>query len=80
MCPSFPFGIKGGIWDVIVLIPDHCLSIYFGKTWIRKTYFVRCCLIHFNLSIPLSDIVCKAYILYSFRPFIVWLVVCLFVC
>ena len=29
MCPSFPFGIEGGMWDVIVLIPDHCLSIYF---------------------------------------------------
>ena len=29
VCPSFPFDIKGGMWDVIVLIPDHCLSIYF---------------------------------------------------
>ena len=29
VCPSFPFGIEGGMWDVIVLIPDHCLSIYF---------------------------------------------------
>ena len=28
VCPSFPFGIEGGMWDVIVLIPDHCLSIY----------------------------------------------------
>ena len=25
---SFPFGIEGGMWDVIVLIPDHCLSIF----------------------------------------------------
>ena len=23
------FGIEGGMWDVIVLVPDHCLSIYF---------------------------------------------------
>ena len=23
------FGIEGGMWVVIVLIPDHCLSIYF---------------------------------------------------
>ena len=23
-------GIEGGMWDVIVLIPDHCLSIYFS--------------------------------------------------
>ena len=29
MCPSFPFGIEGGMWDAIVLIPDHYLSIYF---------------------------------------------------
>ena len=28
MCPSFRFGIKGRTWDVIVLIPVHCLSIY----------------------------------------------------
>ena len=28
VCPSFPFGIEGGMWDVIVLIPDHRLSIY----------------------------------------------------
>ena len=25
----FPFGFEGGMWDLIVLIPDHCLSIYF---------------------------------------------------
>ena len=30
MCPSFPFGIEGGVRDEIVLIPDHCLSIYFA--------------------------------------------------
>ena len=21
------FGVEGGMWDVIVFIPDHCLSI-----------------------------------------------------
>ena len=30
VCPSFPFGIESGMWYVIVLIPDHCLSIYFA--------------------------------------------------
>ena len=31
--PFFPFGIEGLMWDVIVLIPDHCLSIYcLGKS------------------------------------------------
>ena len=27
-CASFPFGFQGGMWDLIVLIPDHWLSIY----------------------------------------------------
>ena len=29
VCPSFPVGIEGGMTDVIVFIPDHCLSVYF---------------------------------------------------
>ena len=29
MCRSFPFGIEGRTWGVIVLILDRCLSIYF---------------------------------------------------
>ena len=40
VCHSFPFGIEGGIWDVIVLIPDHCLSIYFDEIR-KKVSFVR---------------------------------------
>ena len=28
VCPSFPFRIEGRTWVVIVIIPDHCLSIY----------------------------------------------------
>ena len=30
--PSYPFGIEGRMWVVIVLIPDHNLSIYFPLT------------------------------------------------
>ena len=26
MCASFSFGFDGGMWDLIVLVPDHCLS------------------------------------------------------
>ena len=26
---SFSFGFEGGMWKLILLIPDHCLSIYF---------------------------------------------------
>ena len=25
---SFPFGFEGGLWDLIVLVPGHCLSFY----------------------------------------------------
>ena len=35
VCPSFPFGIEGGIWDVIVLIPYHCL---FNFVDVKKGY------------------------------------------
>ncbi|MEW8547338.1 MAG: hypothetical protein AB2693_27840, partial [Candidatus Thiodiazotropha sp.] len=28
-CTSFPIGFKSGMWDLIVLIPEHCLSFYF---------------------------------------------------
>ena len=27
----FPFGFEGRIWDLIVSIPDHCLSFYFSR-------------------------------------------------
>ena len=33
-CASSPFGFEGGMWDLIVLIPDYCLSFYF-------IYFVK---------------------------------------
>ena len=26
----FPFGFEGRIWDLIVSVPDHCSSFYFG--------------------------------------------------
>ena len=29
VCSSFPFVFEGGMWILIILIPDHCLSIYF---------------------------------------------------
>ena len=28
----FPFGFEGRIWDLIVSVPDHCLSFYFKST------------------------------------------------
>ena len=29
----FPFGFEGRIWDLIVSVPDHCLSFYFDRYW-----------------------------------------------
>ena len=26
ICASFPFGFEGGMWDLIILVSDHCLS------------------------------------------------------
>ena len=26
----FPFGFEGRIWDLIVSVPDHCLSFYYA--------------------------------------------------
>ena len=27
----FPFGFERRIWDLIILVPDHCLSFYFSR-------------------------------------------------
>ena len=27
----FPFGFEGRIWDLIVSVPDYCLSFYFSR-------------------------------------------------
>ena len=29
MHASFPFGFEDGMWDLVVFIPDHCLSNFF---------------------------------------------------
>ena len=34
---SFPFGFEGSIWDLIVSVPDHCLSFYFNT----KAIFIK---------------------------------------
>ena len=28
-CPHFPYGFEGGMWDLILSMSDHCLSINF---------------------------------------------------
>ena len=29
--PRVPFGFEGRMWDLIVSVPDHCLSFYFSQ-------------------------------------------------
>ncbi|MBV2113371.1 MAG: hypothetical protein KUF82_20660 [Candidatus Thiodiazotropha sp. (ex Ctena orbiculata)] len=29
VCASFPFGFEGGMWDLVVFVPGHCLSFCF---------------------------------------------------
>ena len=42
MCASFPFGFEGWMIDVIVLVPDFCLSIYLTLTFVLSvTTFVK---------------------------------------
>ena len=39
MCSSFNFGLEDGMWALNVLIPDHCLSIYF-LFWFHHSYLL----------------------------------------
>ena len=36
----FPFGFEGRIWDLIVSVPDHCLSFYFSLIGPRQVNLV----------------------------------------
>ena len=36
----FPFGFEGRIWDLIVSVPDHCLSFYFPGSNLRFTTLI----------------------------------------
>ena len=40
----FPFGFAGRMWDLIVSVPDHCLSFYFKvtRTDISQPYSIIC--------------------------------------
>ena len=34
----FPFGFEGRIWDLIVSVPDNCLSFYFTNFFSKKKW------------------------------------------
>ena len=40
----FPFGFEGRMWDLIVSVPDHCLSFYFDEKHclIKNVFFLFC--------------------------------------
>ena len=38
----FPFGFEGRMWDLIVSIPDHCLSFYLTNLDNYLTYGFDC--------------------------------------
>ena len=42
----FPFGFEGRMWDLIVSVPDHCLSFYFlyrnVSTFLDFVYILKC--------------------------------------
>ena len=31
----FPLGFEGGMWDLIVSVPDHCLSFYCIRSFVK---------------------------------------------
>ena len=43
VCASFPFGFQGGKWDLIVLTPDHCLSVYFLSHGVAVIQWIISC-------------------------------------
>ena len=34
----FPFGFEGRMWDLIVSVPDHCLSFYFSFSSLKTAH------------------------------------------
>ena len=38
---SFLFGFEGRIWDLIVSVPDHCLSFYYEETRVLRVKTTR---------------------------------------
>ena len=48
----FPFGFEGRIWDLIVSVPDHCLSFYFVAIDHRSCF----CISRFGYCVYLSII------------------------
>ena len=46
----FPFGFDGRMWDLIVSVPDHCLSFYFRQQLLDTVYDIL------NIIAKISDL------------------------
>ena len=53
----FPFGFGGGLWGLIVSVPDHSLSFYFG-------FMVQCFLLESN-SLLLKNVFFLSFVLWK---------------
>ena len=40
VCASFPFGFEVGIFDLFLLVPDHCLSFYL-RLGLKAVFLLR---------------------------------------
>ena len=41
VCVSFPLELDDGMWDLIVSVPDHCLSFYFSIFSFSMSFFYK---------------------------------------
>ena len=78
-CASFLFDFEGGMWGLIVLVPDHCLSLYFTLSlshsiakWIKRlpdqSQFLL--LQNFSVAISVSPHVCFILVLILISMFL----------
>ena len=53
------FGFEGRIWDLIVSVPDHCLSFYFDD-WYKNSPR-KSCDVRFGIYILFKDIIVSSF-------------------
>ena len=49
VCASFPFSFADGMWDLIVLVPDHCLFTFLSVPHVKTSagqLLADCCVFH----------------------------------
>ena len=60
----FPFGFEGRMWDLIVSVPDHCLSFYFICRIPAPYRSIPTALIPFSVAIRgmmMQNVVCISF-------------------